>query len=316
MRDRNANIIDVAPISMACLAACIIYFVYLAWLGMSGQYGGGIWGINIDLLRDCGASYREGVWDGGWQRFVLPMFMHGGLLHIIFNMLWLYRLGPTLETHFGPYNFGSIYFLSGLGGICLSQLFGGGTSVGASGCVFGMMGALLAIRVAAAYDLRRAMRSSEVRETAFYIGLLFFICFFIPHVDHWGHLGGLILGFLYGWLFERWRKQQRVGLALIFALVALTVAGVVACRWTVFNPHYHVHKGIVAEIKGNPDEADAHFNNAVEWGKVWRSENAMYELYDQLLKARARGEYERAEKFALVLPFVAPRKFLKRPPPP
>jgi membrane associated rhomboid family serine protease len=314
MRERNANLIDVAPVSMACLAACIIYFVYLAWLGMSGQYGeSGIWGVNGDLLRDCGASFREGVWDGGWHRFVLPMFMHGGLLHIVFNMLWLYRLGPTLEMHFGPYNFGSIYFLSGLGCICLSQIFGGGTSVGASGCVFGMLGALLAIRVAAAYDLRRALRSSEVRDTAFYIGLLFFICFFIPHVDHWGHLGGLILGFLYGWLFESWRKRKRIGLAVVLALVALTASGVAACRWMVFNPHYHVHMGIVAEIKGNPEEADRHFNKAIEWSKLWRSENAMRELYRQQQAAREKGEYRRAEKFNLLLYFVAPRKYLKPP---
>ncbi len=315
MRTRNSTLMDVAPVTLLCLSVCIAYHIYLLFVtqryvqeGLAS--GGGMMGIPYQVLDDYGGCTREGLWNGGWHRLVLPMFMHAGFLHILFNMMWLYRLGPALEVHFGSSNFGTIYFLSGLGCIAMSMIFGGNLSVGASGCVFGMLGASLAIKVAACYDFRRALKNTEVKHTALYIGALFLICFLIPNVDHWGHLGGLLIGYFYGWLFEAWRNKQRLGTPLLAVSLGVIILMVVACRWMVFNPHYHVHQGVVAESKERVEEADLHFEEARAWAKHGRS----YWAGDEIRKV-FRNEYfvlkeSRIPVYEALLFDVASNRFL------
>ena len=294
------------------MGTCIAYHLFL-WLqstqlaarqdGSGSGSGGllGIGGIHFDVLHAYGASIREGLWDGGWQRLVLPMFMHGGLIHIIFNMTSLYQLGPSLEVHFGSSNFGTIYLLSGVGSTCMSLICGGNLATGASGAIFGMLGAVLAVKVMACMDLRRAWKNSEVRSTAKYIAILFAVCFLIPHVDQWGHLGGLLIGFLYGMLFEYWRKHRHVGLALILLLLSVSAASVVAARWMVFNPHYHVHLGLKADAEGAAEVAEAHFVEARRWARRWRSERAGIELDAAANQALAAGDGARATRYLLLM---------------
>jgi membrane associated rhomboid family serine protease len=240
------------------------------------------------------------------------MFLHGSLLHIALNLYSLYQMGPAAEVHFGSSNFGTIYIVSGVGGICCSLLCGGHVSVGASTCLFGILGAVLAAKVFACRDWRRAAKNSDVRRTAFWIALNFaLIGLAFPNVDNWGHLGGLLMGFVYGGLFEYWREHHRVGLALILSIVLFTAAGVAACRWMVFNPHYHVHLALRADAEGRIEEAQRQFEEARDWARIWRSEAAGRELYRAAFDAQSGGDYGRRDALLGIMEDVAPASFVR-----
>lgn len=301
MASRPATMLDAAPITCANLAGCICYFVFLAIASANAQAlaggRGGIMNLDGETLLRYGASLREGLWGGDWQRLVLPIFMHGGLMHIVMNMVTLWYFGPPAEVHFGPPNFGTIYFMSGIGGVCLSMIFGGHLSVGASGAIFGIMGAHLAVEIIACARLSRAWKNSAVRREAFVIAILFFALMLDGHTDNWGHLGGLIFGVLYGMLFEFWRKHSRVGLALILALVAFSASLIVAARWTVWDPYYHVYTGLSAEDAGRHPDALAHFEAAREWAKHGRSHKAGRELLERGEAALLAKQPAAAERY-------------------
>ena len=314
MSHRSGSLFENAPFTTLCIGGCIAFYVFLTIVASRQPSGQGslFGGIPGDVLIQCGASWREGVWDGGWQRFVLPMFMHASLLHIALNLYSLYQMGPSVEVHFGSSNFGTIYVVSGVGGICCSLLLGGHVSVGASTCLFGILGAYLAAKVFACWDWRRAVKNRDVRQTAFWIALNYaLVGLAFPQVDNWGHLGGLILGFVYGGLFEYWRKHHRVGLALILSIVLLTAAGVVACRWMVFSPHYHVHLALRADAEGRAEEAQRQFEEARDWAKVRRSEAAGWELYEAAFRAEEAGDYARRDALVRIMEDVAPASFLR-----
>ncbi|MBI3831469.1 MAG: rhomboid family intramembrane serine protease [Planctomycetes bacterium] len=300
MSSRPNTLLEAAPITCANLAGCICFFVFLAIASANAQAlaggRGGIMNLDGETLLRYGASMREGLWGGDWQRLVLPIFMHGGLMHIVMNMVTLWYFGPPAELHFGPPNFGTIYFMSGIGGVCLSMLFGGRLSVGASGALFGIMGAHLAVELIACARLSRAWKNSAVRREAFVIAILYFVLMLDGHTDNWGHLGGLIFGVLYGMLFEFWRKHSRVGLALILALVAFSVSLIVAARWTVWDPYYHVYLGLKAEDAGQTEEARARYEAARDWARYMRSHAAGEKLLERGQAALHSNQPEAAER--------------------
>lgn len=285
MNRRPTQLLDVAPFSMAIMAVCIVYFVFLAvrnaqFADESGGHSNGLFGFDGELLRAYGASYREAVWTGGWRNLILPVFMHGGLVHIGFNMWTLYTMGPSAEVHFGSANFGTLWLVTGIGGACCSVVLGGHTSVGASGAIFGLLGAQLAVHLIRQWDWRRALKSSDVKQTLFFIGMLFVLSFFMKAIDHWAHLGGLLFGIAFGCLFEYWRKHQRIGWSLIVLAFGLWLGAVACTRWTVFHPHYHVIQGLRADQEDRIEEAEAHYEEARRWQRVFPSRMA----------ARAAGE--------------------------
>lgn len=294
-----ANLLEAAPVTCLNLAVCICYYIYLAFASShaASLHGGsgGLLDMDREVLLRHGALLREGLWASEWQRLVLPMFMHGNLLHLAMNMLTLWYEGPRTEAHFGSSNFGTIYFISGIGGFCVSSLVGYGYSVGASGCLFGVLGAYLAVEVAACPNLRHSWRSARVRRTFLITALLFVvIAVGLKDVDNWAHFGGLVLGTLYGLLFEVWRKRQRIGLALLGLLLAFTVGLMVLARWTVVTPHYHVFLALRAEDEGRRHEADERFSAAREAARFVRSSAA-----GGLLLERARVAYRSNDALAM-----------------
>lgn len=306
-----ATLLNVAPLTCGLLVTCIL--LYLVSLVKTTQGGGaqGIGGISPEVLMGYGMASAPQLWIGRWHHLVMPMFLHGNAIHILFNMMWLYQLGPSLEAHFGTSNFGSVYFLSGIFGTCVTLLATGGPSVGASGAVFGMMGAVLAARVVACHDFSRAMKNSGVRSTAKYIAFLFLICFLLPRVDHFGHFGGLVAGCLYGWLFETWRKRRVIGPLVLAGMLSITVTAVCMARWTFYSPHYHVIQGIKADEEGHAAERDEHFDEAVEWAKLWRSMPAALAAEDKGMECSEKGDLAGYLRYQELLREVAPRGSLR-----
>ncbi|CAB4873973.1 unannotated protein [freshwater metagenome] len=135
-----------------------------------------------------------GVAAGQYYRIVTATFMHGSIVHILFNMYVLYLFGPSLEQALGRARFITLYVLSAVGGSVVSLTFSASNtpSVGASGAIFGLMGATLVVRA--------AMRE-EVTSVLVFIGINLAFGFVVPSIDWRAHVGGLIVGSVVAALF-------------------------------------------------------------------------------------------------------------------
>jgi len=100
-------------------------------------------GPDSSVLVDLGAKITSKIVEGEWWRLIAPMWLHAGFLHLLMNMVMLWRLGSNLEQAFGTLRIFCIYFLSGLFGVLMSAIFLPGIlGVGASGAIYGLVGAL------------------------------------------------------------------------------------------------------------------------------------------------------------------------------
>jgi membrane associated rhomboid family serine protease len=156
--------------------------------------GGLLVGFSPNVLLELGGLNQELVRDGEWWRLISVMFLHGGLLHILFNGLALYSFGMEMERVMGGTRFLLIYFLGGLGGSLLS--FGLGNypvSVGASGAIFALLGGMTGF----IYRHRQyfgAVGRNYLYNLLFMIAINGVITLSIPNIDGYAHFGGLIVG--------------------------------------------------------------------------------------------------------------------------
>ena len=151
--------------------------------------GDGGYDVTRAVCDANGGTYVAGVSDGAYWQLVTSMFTHVQLWHIGFNMLALYTLGPQLEAAVGRSRFLALYFLSGLAGSAL-VFWGDRGALGASGAIFGLMGALLILAIKVRGDVRGVLT---------WIGINFVItAFFINTISWEGHLGGFLGGLAVG----------------------------------------------------------------------------------------------------------------------
>ena len=168
-----------------------------------------------------------GMWPGGvavngeYYRLLTAAFLHGSFLHILFNMYVLFALGPTLERILGHGRFLTLYLLAALGGSVASYAFSDirTLSVGASGAIFGLMGALVVAGRRLRYDITQVLGLIAVNIV---------IGFIAPGVDWRAHLGGLVVGALVAVIFvhspARFRLAWQIGgvAAVLIALALIT----------------------------------------------------------------------------------------------
>jgi membrane associated rhomboid family serine protease len=137
----------------------------------------------------AGTRWLPGVSDGAYWQLLTSVFTHVEVWHIAFNMLALWVLGPQLELAVGRVRFLALYLLSGLSGSLLVYWLApaGLLTLGASGAIFGLMGALLVL----ALKVR-----GQLQQILVWIGINFAITVSVPHVSWQGHLGGFLGGAL------------------------------------------------------------------------------------------------------------------------
>ena len=143
-----------------------------------------------------------------FYRIFTSMFLHFGITHLLNNMVLLGALGWNLELEIGKMRFLIIYLVSGIGGNLLSLYFGisaetYAVSAGASGAIFGLMGALLYVVIANRGRLGRL----SGRGMLFMVILSLYFGFTSSGVDNWAHIGGLITGFVMAVILYR-RKNS------------------------------------------------------------------------------------------------------------
>ncbi len=149
--------------------------------------------IDIYTLAEMGAKINVLINHGQYYRLITAAFLHGGILHIFFNMSALNIIGREVENVYGGKKFLIIYLLSALGGNVFSYLFKPNSiSVGASGAIFGLLGAMLVFGI----KERKKIGKGYVKNILETIGLNVIIGITIPNIDNFAHMGGLLIGAL------------------------------------------------------------------------------------------------------------------------
>lgn len=144
-----------------------------------------------------GAKWNPAIYSGEYWRLISAMFLHASLLHIMFNGYSLFAVGPAVERFFGTARFLAIYFITGLAGSVASYAFSPNLSVGASGAIFGLVGALAGFFYVSRETLGE-MAKQQLGSLVTVIMLNLFIGLSGGGIDNYAHVGGLVCGGLLG----------------------------------------------------------------------------------------------------------------------
>ena len=173
---------------------------------------------DIETLLKYGANNAYLTKSGEYYRLLSSMFIHIGLLHLLFNMYALYIIGPQVESFYGKFKYFLIYILSGVSGSILSITFSSNTvSAGASGAIFGLMGALLYF----GFFYRNYLGSVIKSQIVPIIILNLVIGFSTSGIDNAAHIGGLIGGILTSLALgvtDKTRKADKINGLIVLAL--------------------------------------------------------------------------------------------------
>lgn len=189
---KSANVVIV-------VVTVIAFFVMQFW--EKSITDGTFYGHTSQFLLEHGALYAPGVWDGEWYRLVTHLFLHGDIWHLGNNMLILFCLGNALEHYVGKYSYIGIYFfsgiLAGLGSVVYNTY--DTVSVGASGAVFGVIGAMVWLVV----RNRGRLEGFTGLRMVLFVLMSVYAGFVDQGVDNAAHIAGLIAGFLLAMLIYR-----------------------------------------------------------------------------------------------------------------
>jgi rhomboid protease GluP len=230
---RAVGRLDVARlIIFGCAAA---YAASLLWDPAAALRARGL----FDILAPSGAAlYALGAtgalpWaEGRWWTLLTAVYLHGSLLHVLFNMMWVRQLVPPVEELFGPARLFVLFTGAGVAGFAVSNLTGVPLTIGASGAVFGLLGAMVQ------YGRSRggAFGLAVFRQYGQWALVMFALGFLMPGINNAAHAGGFAAGYAIARLFGRAGGDRGRGIhsLLALALLALTALAFAAALWTAF----------------------------------------------------------------------------------
>jgi|CZKJ01.1.fsa_nt_gi rhomboid protease GluP len=244
------------------------------------------WGANVGAL----------TFSGEWWRLLTNVFVHGGIIHIAFNMWCLWNLGALCESLYGRWSYGAIYLICGVGASLASAAWNPyRASVGASGAIFGLAGALIAAFKLGEFSVPRAALSGTLRSLGAFVVYNLVFGFALPGIDNTAHIGGLITGLIVGALIALIAPHSDPPLrrVAVFLAVIVALAGV-----AIGSAHYRgfplrlgrassLMEGnqpgrAIAQlekmVKQRPDFVPAHFNLAQAYfnqGEYAQAENEL-----------------------------------------
>ncbi len=188
----------------------------------------------LSILSPGGrALYQLGMtggvaWElGWWWTLLTAIYLHGGLLHIFFNVMWIRNLGPVTSDVYGPARAFVLFNISGAAGFLLSNTMSGAPTIGASGAIFGLLAALIV------YGQKRgqSMLTQQLWQWAIILGIFGFV---MPSVNNWAHGGG----FVGGWLaaqFMGFSDEHRESTGILLTSLALIVLTAIGFGLSFFN---------------------------------------------------------------------------------
>lgn len=202
-----------APATVGLVALNVLVYLVTVYQGAGVSAPGG-------TVFDDGALVGARIYaDGDWYRLVSAMFLHASLLHLAFNMLALYWLGSIVEQALGTWRYLLLYFVSGIAGSAGALLFSSpfAVTVGASGAIFGVMGALLVLEYRATGSFAGPALGLIVINLA--------LSFAIPNISWGGHVGGLVGGVLatFALVHFQYARPRSLGPVLVGLIMAASI---------------------------------------------------------------------------------------------
>jgi rhomboid protease GluP len=194
-----------SPVSAAIITVNFAVFLLLGLrAGFAPPSGGGGFGMLFSLMSfdgDTLTRYGSGnnfllIYRAEWWRLVCPIFLHGGLLHLVFNIYIFAQIAPLLEEEYGPDKLFVCYMFCGVMSFVASELIrayvfrGAVNTVGASGAIFGLVGATLIFGIRRGGQYGAALKGMMLRWTMYFL----ILGFLFPGTDNFAHIGGLIAG--------------------------------------------------------------------------------------------------------------------------
>jgi membrane associated rhomboid family serine protease/Flp pilus assembly protein TadD len=239
-------------------------FIAMALSAGVSVFGDAAW---LKVGVQLGANYGPYTLSGQWWRLVAYMFIHGGLLHIAFNMWCFWNLGRLAESVYGHWTYFSVYILTGLAaGLNSLAWHFSVPSVGASGAIFGIAGALISSFYLGEFSLPKAAMSGMLRSVVTFVGYNLFFGAAIAQTDNAAHIGGLLMGLMLGALIAKVAPMQEDIPRRVAVLMVGVVFVVGGAMWLQrLHPAYLLHGQIgVSRLQdGNVDDAITEFHKSI-----------------------------------------------------
>lgn len=226
MFGQQIDILTLIP--TACIALYVVSLVLDLGSALSGE--GGLFGIlspgrrpTILLGLTAGTPFTDGIRNFGaeWWTNITAIYLHGSLLHIFFNVMWIRQLGPEVGHLYGPARYFIIFTAGGVVGFVLSNLVSGAPTLGASGSIFGLLAALIVY----GRNQRGTAASMMTQQIWQWAIIMFIFGFMMSGVNNLAHLGGFIGGWIASQALVGRAAYRETRWITVFALalLALTV---------------------------------------------------------------------------------------------
>jgi rhomboid protease GluP len=219
-------------VTVACIALYVVSLLLDPRTALSARNPFDAFAPSSAALIALGAT-GSGPWSvGRWWTIFTAVYLHGSILHILFNVLWIRQLGPAVEELYGPARLMVIFTAAGAVGFLVSNWVGYPLTIGASGAVFGLLGAIVA------FGKKRGgtFGAMVLRQYGYMALLIFVLSFFMPAVNNAAHAGGFAGGFLAGLVMSlaEQRRETALDWVLAAACIAVTLAGFALSLWETF----------------------------------------------------------------------------------
>ncbi len=247
----NARLLEVsprAPVTPVIIGINGVLFVIAAALG------GGVLVPNGEVLIRLGSDYTPLTAGGEWWRLLTSTFLHFGILHLAFNMWALWVNGVLAERLYGSTRYLTLYLAAGVAGSVTSFLWHPFVNgAGASGAIFGVLGALFAYFLRTDSGVPKSVLKAQRNTAGIFIVVSLLNAAHVRGIDNAAHLGGVAAGFVMGWLLCRpldakrdeqdWTAQWVRTLTVVVASVLLVGYHLSSGRW---------HPRVVHDASGRP----------------------------------------------------------------
>ncbi|MFB9770603.1 rhomboid family intramembrane serine protease [Lactiplantibacillus modestisalitolerans] len=200
------------PVMTQVLLGLTVGIFLIEWLLGDGM---------VAMMNMLGAKNNQAIVAGQWWRFVTPIFLHMGLTHIALNAVVIYFMGIQIEAMFGHWRLLAIYLLGGISGNIMSFALSDNQSVGASTAAFALFGAFL--MVGESFWENPVIRQLTGRFLLLTVMNLVFDLF-STGIDIWGHVGGLVGGFLIAYMLGVPRIGKIATLKRVVATIVLIIS--------------------------------------------------------------------------------------------
>ncbi len=258
------------------------------------------------LLIDFGAKINIDIINGQYWRFITPIFLHADFTHLLVNCYSLNAIGPTVERLYGKGKFLFIYLMAGFMGSLLSFMFSINPSVGASGAIFGLLGALLYFGV----EFPKLFKAYFGRSILITLAINLAYGFMNTGIDNFGHMGGLVGGFLASGIVKLRGNRGKWYLSKTIFIILTIVIGV---SGIVYGFNYGNNRALVKLEELYKHDSNQNWKEAARLGaEILNLKATSKDLNIEVLwittKAEAiSGNYNKAVEYAKTLAKLSPR---------